>query len=200
MDCPGCGLPSADGLVICSFCGKLLPVPKSPPPAYGGLAMRSLAWMVDNLIGLVLVLLTGLLVIRPLFLWYFFPDGPPDLQTGAEAGFDLPSIWTATGNSGKAFVLFLLFMIGFLPSAVYFTLLESSRSQASLGKLAAGLQVTDIEGRRISLTRAFARFTGRWFSLMFWPLALISVATIVATKRHQALHDQLSGCVVTRKS
>ncbi len=199
MDCPRCGLPSADGLIICSNCGELLPVPKDPPLAYGGLGMRSLAWSIDSLIGVFLLLLTGLFVVRPLFMVYFFPEGGPSFAPGAQVGFDLFSIWSSTETSARIFLLALGFLCGFLPSAIYFTAFEASGWQATLGKRMAGLQVADLNGLRISPWRAFLRFTGRWVSLAFWPLALVSAATILSTKRHQALHDQLSGCVVARR-
>src|SRR5579864_4132901 len=43
---------------------------------------------------------------------------------------------------------------------LYFALLESSEYQATLGKMALGIKVTDLEGNRIS----FGRATGRYFA------------------------------------
>src|SRR6478735_2085551 len=50
--------------------------------------------------------------------------------------------------------------IGIIISWLYFSLMESSEKQATLGKMAMGCFVTDMHQQRIS----FARATGRYFS------------------------------------
>jgi uncharacterized RDD family membrane protein YckC len=75
--------------------------------------------------------------------------------------------------------------------------MESSSYQGTLGKMALGLTVTDLEGRQIS----FGRATGRYFSKIitgFIPLG-IGYAMAGFTEKKQALHDIIAGCLVLRK-
>ena len=75
----------------------------------------------------------------------------------------------------------------------YFTLLESSRLQATLGKLLCGIKVTDLSGRRISFLRATGRFFGR---ILSGQILVIGYLMAAFTERKQALHDLLAGTLV----
>ena len=75
----------------------------------------------------------------------------------------------------------------------YFALLESSRPQATLGKLLFGIKVTDLSGRRISFSRATGRFFGK---ILSGQLLLIGYFLAAFTQRKQALHDLLAGTLV----
>ncbi|HEY3397058.1 MAG TPA: RDD family protein [Armatimonadota bacterium] len=79
---------------------------------------------------------------------------------------------------------------------LYFALMESSRKQATLGKLLIGIKVTDLEGRRISFWRA----TGRTFAKELSGLVLM-IGYLMAgfTAKKQALHDILAGCLVVMR-
>ncbi|MDA1312397.1 MAG: RDD family protein [Acidobacteria bacterium] len=77
-----------------------------------------------------------------------------------------------------------------LISWLYEAGMVSSRYQATLGKMAVGIVVTDMNGGRIS----FGRATGRYFG------KLLSAATLFIgylmqpfTDRRQTLHDMLAG-------
>ena len=72
--------------------------------------------------------------------------------------------------------------------------MESSSKQATLGKMALGLTVTDLEGRRIS----FARATGRRFSKILSGILFIGYIMAGLTARKQALHDMIAGTLVVR--
>jgi uncharacterized RDD family membrane protein YckC len=75
----------------------------------------------------------------------------------------------------------------------YFTLLESSRLQATFGKLLLGIKVIDLSGKRIS----FARATGRFFAkILSGQVLLIGYWLAAFTERKQALHDLLAGTLV----
>jgi uncharacterized RDD family membrane protein YckC len=79
---------------------------------------------------------------------------------------------------------------------LYFSLLESSAWQATLGKKALGLEVTDLDGNRISFGRATGRFFAKFISSI-----ILGVGYIMAgfTEKKQALHDILAGTLVIRK-
>ena len=79
---------------------------------------------------------------------------------------------------------------------LYFAFMESSYNQATLGKLACGLAVTDLEGRRIS----FARATGRYFAQIFCTLTLgLGYAMVGWTRQKRGLHDFIAGTLVVRR-
>lgn len=79
---------------------------------------------------------------------------------------------------------------------LYFTLSESSGGQATLGKKALGLVVTDEAGRRISFGRANGRYFGKIVSGL---LLCIGYLMAAFTDRKQALHDIMAGTLVLKK-
>ena len=79
---------------------------------------------------------------------------------------------------------------------LYFALMESSGQQGTLGKLALGIKVTDMNGNKIG----FGRASGRYFGKIISSLTL-TVGYIMAgfTQQKQALHDIIAGCLVIDK-
>ncbi|MBL8300838.1 MAG: RDD family protein [Rhodanobacteraceae bacterium] len=85
----------------------------------------------------------------------------------------------------------LLFYVG---RWLYFALMESSPSQATLGKQAFGLKVTDDHGQPITFARATGRFFGGAVSNI---ILYIGYMMAGFTERKQALHDLMANtCVV----
>jgi uncharacterized RDD family membrane protein YckC len=83
-------------------------------------------------------------------------------------------------------------LLPFALALLYYAGLESSRFQATPGKLVLGFKVTDLCGRRISFSRA----TGRHFAkILSGLLFFLGYAMIFFTRRRQGLHDMLAGCV-----
>lgn len=78
----------------------------------------------------------------------------------------------------------------------YSTYLNSSSWQATPGKLAMGVKVTDLEGKRIS----FLRSVGRFFA-MFFSNVTLGIGYVIAafTDKRQTLHDIVAGTLVVRK-
>ncbi|HEX8522655.1 MAG TPA: RDD family protein [Tepidisphaeraceae bacterium] len=79
---------------------------------------------------------------------------------------------------------------------LYFAFMESSEKQATLGKMAMGLIVTDELGNRISFARATGRHFGKFLSSLILGIGYIMQAF---TQRRQALHDMLAGTLVVTK-
>jgi uncharacterized RDD family membrane protein YckC len=99
-----------------------------------------------------------------------------------------------TSNSSTQLLIMysLVGVVGWLYSAI----LESSKTQATLGKMALGIAVTDGEAKRIS----FARATGRYWAKVLTTLTFYIGFVIAAfTTKKQALHDMISGCLVVLK-
>jgi serine/threonine protein kinase len=76
---------------------------------------------------------------------------------------------------------------------LYYAGMERSSKQGTLGKIACGLVVTDLSGRRISFWRATVRFFSKIISSI-----ILGVGFIMAgfTIKKQALHDMIAGCLV----
>ncbi len=80
-----------------------------------------------------------------------------------------------------------------LANVLYFTGFESSGKQATPGKQAFGIAVTDLEGRRISLPCATLRFVSKFLSAILFGAGFL---TIAISKNKQGLHDRIAGTLV----
>jgi len=78
----------------------------------------------------------------------------------------------------------------------YRTLFESSHWMGTPGKLVVGIRVTDMEGKRISFSRANARFVGK----IVFGFAGLAYVPIFLTKKKQGVQDVIAGTVVVRKN
>ncbi len=76
---------------------------------------------------------------------------------------------------------------------LYFALQESSAAQATLGKRAFGIKVTDEHANRIGFGRATGRFFGKIISAL---IANIGFMLAGWTERKQALHDMMASTFV----
>ncbi len=214
MFCSKCGAAMADGAAFCSSCGQSFAVAAAPPlmraaiaapvgggvaaiPVYAGQAagprveyagfwLRFLALLIDN----VVMGLGFILIVIPLFfltgLGAFLRDIHPN-EDMSDAG-----IFALMGFIFLAATATLVF------TWLYHALLESSEWQATLGKKALGLVVTDMAGQRVS----FGRSTGRHFGKIITNMVPAFIGYIMAgfTEKKQALHDMMAGCLVLRRS
>jgi uncharacterized RDD family membrane protein YckC len=92
-------------------------------------------------------------------------------------------------------VALLLNLIGLVISLSYNAGFISSASQATPGKMALGLKVTDLNGQRISLGRAIGRELGKILSGL---ILLIGYLMQPFTAKKQALHDMIAGTLVLK--
>lgn len=83
--------------------------------------------------------------------------------------------------------------ISLIVSWLYFALMESSAMQATVGKLAVGIIVTDLDGQRIGFGKATGRYFGKILSSLILGIGFIMVAF---TERKQGLHDMLANTLV----
>lgn len=78
-------------------------------------------------------------------------------------------------------------------SALYYAGMESSGTQATLGKMAVGIKVTDADGHRLGKGRAL----GRWASHLLCYISLyIGYVMAAFTDRKRGLHDMVAGTLV----
>ncbi|HKZ16739.1 MAG TPA: RDD family protein [Geobacteraceae bacterium] len=186
MACPKCDQGSGEDDRFCQNCGHSLmadgagsaqpeeepPVTPDPPtePSYAGFWRRFLAFLIDAFI---------LATVSFLFTASFFltvMSGPDSKALGV----------TVLSNRIFSFLLHWL----------YFTLMESSSKQATLGKMAIGIIVTDYNGQRISLLRANGRYFGKFLSAFIFGIGFIMAGF---TRKKQALHDMLAETLVVMR-
>ena len=86
-------------------------------------------------------------------------------------------------------------MVSIVITWLYFALLESSSKRGTLGKMALGIKVTDLDGNRISFARATGRYFGKILSGMIFMIGYIMAGL---TEKKQALHDMLASCLVMK--
>ncbi len=77
----------------------------------------------------------------------------------------------------------------------YFAGLESSSWQATLGKRALGIAVTDLQGGRVSFGRATGRYFAHYISIVIFLLGFLIQPF---TAKRQTLHDMIAGTLVVR--
>lgn len=116
------------------------------------------------------------------------------LAAGAGAGFDFgngdePPPWLIAGYVAAIGLYYVA-------AGLYYSLLESSASQATIGKMALGIKVTDEHGQRLTWPHAI----GRWFAAGLSYLTFyIGFFAAAFTERKQALHDLVAKTLVVDK-
>ena len=99
-------------------------------------------------------------------------------------------------TSGPGVADALIYLLYFICAPIYYAGMESSSWQATLGKRALGIKVTDLQGRRLS----FGHALGRWFAAALSYLTLyIGFLMAAVTERKRALHDFVAGTEVVDK-
>lgn len=90
----------------------------------------------------------------------------------------------------------LSFILSVFIAWIYGAVMESSKKQASLGKMALGILVTDLSGGRISFAKASGRYFGKIVSSITLGIGFIMIAF---TRKKQGLHDIMAKCLVINK-
>ena len=146
-------------------------------PVYVGFWMRVAAYLIDGiLLGIVQVILMFTVLGSTFY-------GMRDMQPG-----DMPP----ASMFGK---MMILYAVIFAVQWLYFAGMESSAKQATIGKMAIGAKVTDLNGNRIG----FGKATGRFFAKIISSLILcIGFMMVGFTEKKQGLHDQMAGTLVVK--
>jgi uncharacterized RDD family membrane protein YckC len=87
------------------------------------------------------------------------------------------------------------FLVFFLPW-VYEAVMLSSVKQATVGKMALGIVVTDMKGGRITFGRATGRHFAKWISALILGVGFLMAAF---TEKKQALHDMIADTLVVNR-
>lgn len=99
----------------------------------------------------------------------------------------------ATAMSGMGLTFVLFYIVEIVGMAVYFAWMHSSSHQATLGKMAVGIKVTDDDGEAITFWRGFGRFFATILSSL-----ILCIGYLMAgfTERKRALHDMVASTLV----
>jgi uncharacterized RDD family membrane protein YckC len=156
--------------------------PERPTLVYAGFWKRFVAAIIDGiLIGVVNMIVSAI----------FIGGSAATLSRQANGQPDPAAAAAIFGG------VMLLYFITLAFAWLYFAFMESSANQATLGKMALGLRVTDMNGNRISFGRATGRYFGRIVSSIILMIGYIMAAF---TEKKQALHDMMAGTLVLGKS
>lgn len=88
-------------------------------------------------------------------------------------------------------------MLGILIQWLWFTIPESSKWQATVGKKMLGLKVTDEKGERIGFGKANGRYWSKILSILILFIGFVMVAF---TEKKQGLHDKMAGTFVVKNA
>lgn len=87
-------------------------------------------------------------------------------------------------------------IIPLIPSWLYWSLLQSSNNQATVGQKAMGLKTVALNGDKIDFGRATGRFFGNFLNILTF---FIGYFMFFFNDKNQCLHDYVSGCVVVKE-
>ena len=155
------------------------------PVQYAGFWWRFLAYLIDDI---VLSFVFGIIFV-PVFaimgvsFWALFEGNVEPESEEILAG-------------SIALLSFFLGSVALIIQWLYFAIMESSKTQGTLGKMALRIKVTGYDGQRIS----FGQATGRYFGKIVSGLILY-IGFIMAgfTAKKQALHDMMASCLVIKE-
>lgn len=179
-----CGANNNQEAKFCASCGSRLaaaaePTIKQPAisavtPKFAGFWFRTLAAVIDT----VLCQVAAVILVLPL-----------GFALGASmAGTSSPSEIEAAGRG-------LGFVFGTLIHWLWFTIAESSKWQATIGKKMVGLKVTDENGERIGFGKANGRY---WSKILSYLILFIGFVMVAFTEKKQGLHDKMAGTLVVK--
>ena len=108
------------------------------------------------------------------------------------------SIGIMMGLSGydASSIEFIGFIVGMITPWLYWSIMESSSKQATLGKMVLGIIVTDYQGNRISFGQATARY---WAKILSALILCIGFFMAGFTAKKQGLHDIMAESLVVKK-
>lgn len=209
MHCSSCGAATADGSAFCGSCGRPIigysvaqasaaaPAVGAAPEVgvaatrtYAGFWLRFVAYVIDGLI-----VGAAVIVVAAIAIGFLGTEGIREALDQTGRGMNQPN---PVFPWGLFAAILVLATVSVLAQWLYFAGMESSKSQGTLGKMALGLVVTDMNGQPIS----FARASGRFFSKLITGLVPFAIGYIMAgfTEKKQALHDMIASCLVLRKA
>ncbi|NNM93934.1 MAG: RDD family protein [Bacteroidia bacterium] len=155
----------------------------APQFIYAGFWRRFVAWLLDMV--LIYIILSP---IRFIFMPVAYNNYFQHLMQAIQAGEQIPVM-----PLNDILIVSLISTFSSLFTYFYFATWESSRQQATPGKLAIGIKVVDLYGQKLSFWRASGRYANKIISGL---TLLVGYVMAGWTKQSQALHDKLGDTLV----
>ena len=154
---------------------------------YAGFWLRFVAYIIDS----VIIYVVQSFVFIPVF-------GLLGISLGSQMGnVDNMSESEAVGMAGAIMAIGgVTFLLTSAIAILYWALMESSKYQATVGKLAVGLTVTDMDGNKLEFGKAFIRNICKIISGMIMGIGYIMAGF---TEKKQGLHDIIANTLVLKK-
>lgn len=168
--CSRCGSQIIENINFCQKCGNILTGTGHPSSIveYAGFRRRFFAYFIDAIIVNIFVFIIG-----------FVFEYMYGFSAGKVEGVDVTGL-----------------ILGILVGWIYYAGMESSSSQATIGKSAIGIIVTDLNGNRISFGVATVRHFAKIISALILSIGFLMIGF---TEKKQGLHDMIAGCYVILK-
>ena len=181
MYCTECGHELNGKAVMCVGCGvSINNFNGNERSKYAGFWKRVLASVIDTILFSIPFFILGFIIGFADVFAYGYDPYYDDLYYSPEADIFYS----------------LLDLLGIFIFWIYCAAFESSSYQATPGKMALGIIVTDLDGNRISFLRATARYFGTWLSGCIFCIGYMMAGW---TDKKQALHDMIAGTLVVNK-
>jgi len=126
-----------------------------------------------------------------------FIDGIITMIGGGVIGVIFGIIMVAGGTDDPDVIEGLANVLGIFLGWLYYSVMESSPTQGTLGKMALGIKVTDLEGNRVEFGKATGRHFGKLVSGILLGLGFVMAAF---TQKKQALHDMMANTLVVNRN
>ncbi len=153
---------------------------------YAGFWLRFVAYIIDTII----IYALQFFIFAPVFAWLgiSFASRAQEFENMSDA--EAMGVIGTMAAASTATVL-LISVIAIL----YWALMESSKYQATVGKLALGLKVTDMDGKSLDFVKALIRNACKILSGM-----IMGIGYIIAgfSEKKQGLHDIIANTLVVK--
>ncbi|MEL6460108.1 MAG: RDD family protein [Cyanobacteria bacterium J06621_15] len=160
---------------------------------YATIVRRFCAYQIDFIILLFISTCLSVFVSSSLgFDSYFIGEGVAGAWFGS-TGWLIGGLSLFTDASA---IVKICLMIGLITNWLYFTVLESSKLQSTLGKSILGVKVTDLNHQKISFSQANIRYWGKLVSIL---MLMIGLIMIMFNQKRQSFHDMVAKTIVIRK-
>ncbi|QEE26195.1 RDD family protein [Rhodanobacter glycinis] len=162
------------------------PLPRTTSAAledYAGFWKRFGAWVIDYLILMVPITIIAVSMGATAAFEHFMAQ----MHSGTA-----PAVAAAEYGKTVRPATIIAMIIGF----IYYVAFECSKLQATPGKLAVGMRVTDLNGQRLGVGRSVARNVIRLVNVITALLPFICYIVTAWTERKQGLHDMMAKTLV----